>query len=121
MPDENGICRCGGAGWDGCKPAKEAAPPPEVQGAARLDAHIERQRAAVRQTMAEIEAATAGRTLLDYREPRSLLASSPTEEFSPASAPLAITPPSRWPSAQLPTLTQNPRPKEKTDHVLEQR
>ena len=38
MPDENGICRCGGTGWDGCKPAKEAPPSSEAQLAARLDA-----------------------------------------------------------------------------------
>ncbi len=40
MPDENGICRCGGAGWDGCEPIKEALPSPEAQLAARLDAAV---------------------------------------------------------------------------------
>lgn len=41
MPDENGICRCGGIGWDGCKPVKEAAPSPEAQLAARLNEAIQ--------------------------------------------------------------------------------
>jgi hypothetical protein len=42
VPDENGVCRCGGAGWDGCKPAKEAAAPsPEAQLATRLDEAVQ--------------------------------------------------------------------------------
>jgi hypothetical protein len=52
MPDENGICRCGGEGWDGCKPVKRAARTAEAQAVEvteRLDAHRERERAAVRQ------------------------------------------------------------------------
>jgi hypothetical protein len=40
MPDEFGICRCGGTGEDGCKPAEEAPPSSEVQLAAELDAAV---------------------------------------------------------------------------------
>jgi hypothetical protein len=41
MPDENGICRCGGAGWDGCKPAKEAPTSPAAKLAAELHAAVQ--------------------------------------------------------------------------------
>jgi hypothetical protein len=41
MPDENGICRCEGTGWDGCKPAKEAPPSPAAQLAAELHAAVQ--------------------------------------------------------------------------------
>ncbi len=41
MPDENGICRCEGAGWDGCKPTKVTLPSSEAQLAAELDAAVQ--------------------------------------------------------------------------------
>jgi hypothetical protein len=36
MPDENGICRCGGTGEDGCTPANAAQPSPQDELAAQL-------------------------------------------------------------------------------------
>jgi uncharacterized protein YciW len=36
MPDEHGVCRCGGAGWDGCSPSRPTPPPLDSQLLARL-------------------------------------------------------------------------------------
>src|SRR5689334_19868185 len=104
MPDEDGICRCGGAGWDGCSPERQA---------------IERRRAALRRAMAEIEGTTAGQTLLDYPPPPSLLANTASAEIQPRPAPLAVTPALRWPSAELEAGMSKPQLEEET-HLAQQ-
>lgn len=106
MPDENGVCTCGGTGADGCDPERQA---------------IERRRAALRQTMAEIEMATAGQTLLDHPPPPSLLAGSPAEAVSTRPAPLTLEPPLRWPSVQLEPPTTRLQSEKETQRVQLQR
>jgi hypothetical protein len=105
MPDENGVCTCEGTGADGCDPERQA---------------IERHREALRQTMAEIDAATAGQTLLDRPPLPSLLAGS-SAGISTEPAPLAVEPPLRWPSAQLQPSTTKPQPEKETERVHLQR
>jgi hypothetical protein len=38
MPDQNGICRCGGVGWNDCRPSRPMPPPLDPQLLARLRA-----------------------------------------------------------------------------------